>query len=485
MTMTTNFRTRGRAAAAALVAAAALAAGCKDFISAPSAVTNPNFPNFATSAQRLTGVEVNLTGVQTGDPARTIALWMRQFAGTDRQYYLTATYQYGEDLTNGAWSTIYQGGGLFDLRSIKQASDSGADSTFAGIARVIEAFEIGTAADWYGDVPYTQALDPTAKAKLDPQATIYKAVQDTLDRAIRQLKANVGSGPGAADVIYGGDAGKWMRLAYTLKARFYLHTAERKGTAADGTPAFDATAYQNAIAAAQQGIKQGEDFRSYQSSNLNEANLLYQFATVQRAGYASPSAFYVDLLTARADPRLPVYFSPAAGSSTITGGTDRNGGPRPGTAVFNQGAGGAGSASYRWNIVSYAENQLILAEAYYRTGNTAAALAAYNSERTAAGFTAAAAALPTGAAGLQEIITEKYAALFQNPEVWSDYRRTCFPPLTAPTAAGATATIPARFLYPDVERNANPENIPAPAAQPLRNPNDPNACFVGTRQTSD
>lgn len=477
----TNIRTRARALSAAAVAAATLAAGCKDFISTRDAINNPNFPANATAGQRLTGVEIGVEELLTGDPARTIALWMQQYAGTDRQYYLTSLYSYGEDLTNGYWTTIYEGGGLLDIRSIKTTSDAAGDSTTAGIARVLEALEIGTAADWYGDVPYSQAFDPTIKPKLDPQASIYKAVQDTLDRAIRQLNANAGAGPQAADVLYGGDRLKWARLANSLKARFYLHTAERTGTAADGTPAFDATAYQNALTAAQQGIKSGEDFRTYQSTNLNEANLLFQFATNQRPGYASPSAFYVTLLTTRNDPRLSVYFAPAAGSTTITGASNRNGGPRPGTAVFNP--SGVGGAGYRWSMVGYGETQLIIAEANYRLGNTGPALASYNNERVAAGFTAAT-SLPTGAAGLQEIITEKYAALLQNPEIWSDYRRTCVPGLVPPTAAGTGALIPSRFLYPDVERNTNSANIPIPDNQPPRNPNDPNPCKVGTAQTS-
>ena len=33
-------------------------------------------------------------------------------------------------------------------------------------------------------------------------------------------------GPGPADLVYGGDPAKWLALAHTLKARFYLNTAE-------------------------------------------------------------------------------------------------------------------------------------------------------------------------------------------------------------------------------------------------------------------
>jgi hypothetical protein len=63
---------------------------------------------------------------------------------------------------------------------------------------------------------------------------------------------------------------------------------------------------------------------------------------------------------------------------------------------------------------------------------------------------------------------EKYVALFQNTEVWNDYRRTCYPNLTP--AFGTF--IPARLVYGTDERRANP-NIPTPSQQPRRNQDDP------------
>lgn len=469
---------------AGAAAVAALAAGCKNFLSTDAAVNNPNVPTSATSQQRLTAVETNFTGIQTGDPARIIAVWMNQFAGTDRQYSVIAQYSFDEQTNDAVFSSIYTGGGIVDLRGIEQGSDAAGDSTTAGIARVLEAWEVGTAADLFGDSPYSTAFNPALPAKLDPQASLYAVAQTLLDRGIQQLKSNTGTGPLAADLFYGGARTQWTQAAYTLKARFYLHTAEAKGTAADGTPAFTASAYQSALAAAQNGISApANDLRTYQSTAQTEANLLFQFAYQARPGYAAPNAFLVNLMTSRNDPRLTTYFSASAGSSTIVGSTTSGttGGPAAGVAAF-QSSTGIGASAYRWRLLSYAENQLIQAEANYRLGNTAAALTNYNNERTSVGFTTAATSLPAGAAGLQEIMTEKYIALIQNPEVWSDYRRTCFPQLTP--VGGAGNLIPARFYYAYTERQTNP-NIPQPSAQPPRNPNDPNPCFVGTQQTSN
>jgi hypothetical protein len=72
-------------------------------------------------------------------------------------------------------------------------------------------------------------------------------------------------------------------------------------------------------------------------------------------------------------------------------------------------------------------------------------------------------------------MTEKYIALFQNPETWNDYKRTCLPVLHP---ARNKTVIPGRLVYGATEMSTNP-NAPSADAQDVftvRNPNDPNAC---------
>jgi hypothetical protein len=117
-------------------------------------------------------------------------------------------------------------------------------------------------------------------------------------------------------------------------------------------------------------------------------------------------------------------------------------------------------------IITWAETQLIIAETAFRAGNTVEALNAINAVRTASDRT------PLATVTLAEIMTEKWITMFQNIEVWSDWRRTCLPRLTP--APGKTA-IPERLVYPFAERNVN-SNVPEPSAQPARNQNNPVAC---------
>jgi hypothetical protein len=304
----------------------------------------------------------------------------------------------------------------------------------------------------WGDIPYSEAVANTTTPKLDPQQDVYAAVQAKLDTAVTMLTSKAGTGPDGADLFYSGDATKWLHLAHTIKARYFLHVAERQGNAA----------YQSALSEAQLGLQKGEDFRTYQSSDPNEQNSWYQFTVIQRSGYLSPGAFLVNLLKARSDPRLATYFDPNAAGQYVGAAPGQQG-----SATIASFDADRVSPGFRQPVVTYAENQLIIAEAAFKLGQTALAASAYNAERADAGVPTA------GSVTLDDIMTEKYIALFQNAEVWNDWKRTCIPALTP--ASGTVGGIPARLLYAQSERNTNP-NVPLPGAQPARNWNDPTGC---------
>jgi starch-binding outer membrane protein, SusD/RagB family len=426
--------------------------GCSNWLSDPEATTNPNRPTVSTPDQLLVATETAQTQQYTSDLARTVCVWMQQCAGTDRQYRQLGLYQYGEDAYNGPFGGIYTGGGLIDIRTIESKADAAKDQVYGGIARVLEAMTVGIGTDVWGDIPYSQAVSDTVSPALDPQEQVYAGIQAKLDTAVTMLTSKTGAGPGSADLFYGGDATKWLRLAHTLKARYYLHVAERNGNAA----------YQSALAEAQKGLQKGDDLLSYQSEDPNEQNSWYQFTVIQRSGYMSPGAFLVNLLQTRNDPRLAQYFDPNAQGQYVGAAPGQQG-----SASISEFDGARTGPAFRQPIVTAAENNLIIAESAFRLGQTGVALAALNAERTDAG-------LPSvGSTTLADIMSEKYIAMFQNTEVWNDWKRTCLPALTP--AQGTTGGIPERLLYAQAERNTN-KNIPLPSEQPVRNWNDPTGC---------
>jgi hypothetical protein len=443
------------------------AAGCSDFLKCSECTTDPNRPSSATMRQRFEAIQANNWIFIEGDLARLISMWMQGMAGTDRQYKQLGTYVISEADEDGEFSRPYQGGGLIDIRMLEDSATAAGDQVFLGVAQIMEAWMIGNTADMWGDIPYSQAAKPDSfpTPVLDRQQDVYTALQALLDQAITNL-AGAGTGPGNADLVYGGSKTAWTQLAYTLKARLYLHTAERVGT----------PAYQNALDAANKGISSNaNDYVSKHTTAPGEDNPWYQFIVIQRSGYISAGKFLVDLLNSTSDPRAQDYFT--AGSAA------------PGGAIIGAAPGAAYTGSFanlsedrrllqtfRQPDVTYNENLLIKAEALFNLGQETAALDTLNKERAAwANETAwhGAITLPatpslSGTPLLQAIMTEKYITLFQNIEVWNDYKRTCMPALTP--AAGA-AQIPARLFYGVTERQTNP-NIPDVGSQPTRNWND-------------
>ncbi|MEO7822311.1 MAG: SusD/RagB family nutrient-binding outer membrane lipoprotein [Gemmatimonadaceae bacterium] len=427
-------------------------AGCSNYLTGADELTNdPNRPTQATLSQLIAAIQASTWTVQTGETPRAVSMWMQQMAGTDRQYQTLGTYSITESGFETPWVYIYGGGGLVDIRKLQAGATEINDKTYLGIAQVFEALQIGTAADLYGDIPYSEAVGDVATPKLDQQLEVYAAIQTLLSSAITNLSSATGVGPGAADLVYGGSRAKWIALAHTLKARFYMHTAE-----------VDGTAYARALAEAAQGItSSANDYTSVHPGTPGEKNLWYQFIEEQRQGYITPGEYLVSLMDARDDPRLDEYFTtnasgnyagapPGAGTSNIYSdlGPDRN------DPAFSQ------------PIVTYDENLLIRAEAAYQTNDQATALTQLNQAKANHGV---APVVLAGPALLQEIMLEKYIALFQSLEVWNDWKRTCIPDLTPALSA---QIIPARLFYPTGERQTN-TNIPEVSAQPLRNDNDP------------
>jgi hypothetical protein len=448
---------------AVLAATVVAAAGCSNYLDCGECITSPTSPTQATSTQRLVATQAKLWQLVNGDLARETSMFMQQMAGVGNQYQVIDKYSLDAS-GGGDFTTPYGGAGLIDLKRVDADSRAAGDKTMLGISLVLKAWLLSVSADVWGDAPYTQAAQPDVfpTPAYDPQQVVYDSLQKALDDAITNLGAGAGAGPSAAELVYKGDRAKWTALAHTLKARLYLHVAER-----------DASAYAKALAEANLGISSNAgDYVTVQTSTAGEQNDWYQFQVVgSRTSYMRAGAFGVNLLTTANDPRLTELYQKATGAATIVGGTP---GQSHTSAMGNVSAKRL-SDSYGQPLVTYNENLLIKAEALFKGGNLQAALDTLNKERaawaTAPSWHSAITLAPqAGPVTLGQIMTEKYIVLFQNIEAWNDYKRTCFPQLTPGNGAVA---LPGRLLYPTSERQTNGANVPA---DPVRNWNDPQPC---------
>ena len=440
------------------------AAGCNMFdLSGPKLDENPNIQTqVRTPSQYLPAILAAQAAFQEGGVARTAGMWMQQFAGVDRQYASYDIYSVDEDAFSFEWGLVYGSGGLRDIRKFRAAAVALNDRRSAGISEVLEALTIGTAASVWGDIPYSEAAnDAILNPKLDKQLDVYAALQTLLTSGIADLNSGTGAGPGSSDLIYGNDRTLWAEAAHSLKARYYLNSA-----------GVNPGAYALANAEAKLGISDpANDFKFHHSGIATEWNMWMQFMYWDRDTYMRASATLVDTLNRRADPRLVDGCS--SGAEWCAAYFDDVVGSKPGE-FLGSAANLSGMRLFGPNddggffqpIITWAETQLIIAETAFRAGNTVEALTALNAVRTASDRT------PVVTVTLADIMTEKWITMFQNIEVWSDWRRTCLPRLVP--APGKTA-IPERLVYPFAERNVN-KNIPAPSAQPARNQANPTAC---------
>jgi hypothetical protein len=450
---------------AALLAILASLAACDDFLSGPELTDDPNNPSTATRDQLFHAVQINTFFWQTGNLARSASMWVNQMVGTDRQYLAYDAYDFGEDEFNAEFDGVYIGGGLVDMRKVEALSEEQGDRVFAGVTRVYEALMVGTASSIWGALPYSEAVGEAATPMFDAQSDISAALQGVLDAAIADLQSGAGPGPGDLDLVLGGDADAWVEVAHTLKARFYMHWVEAENAAVAGAAtACGGSCLTNAINAALDGISApANDLDAYFTTTAGEQSMWYQFVTIFRPGYMSAGATLVDLLEARGDPRIAEYFDeiPAGG---YVGGLPQASGSFSGLS-----ATGRGASDYNVPIVTFLENELILAEAYARQGNADDARSHINAARAAVGLAPIAAG--TAATMLQEAINEKYIATFQNIEAWNDMKRNCSPVFPPPADE-----LISRIYYSGDERNANP-NMPEETDLFQKNENDPAGCF--------
>jgi hypothetical protein len=431
--------------------------GCNNFLDSPKAVADPNNPTVATRDQLFVGVQANTFGLVEGYIPMLVCLWMQQCAGVNSRFVQTEG-EYG--ITAGSldftFSTFYTGGGLIGIRTVQARADEAGDKVYKGIAEVHEAMIMMLAADSWGDIPYREAVTNKTPA-FDPQMQIYDDLLALLDKAIADLNG-AGAGPGIVDMVYEGDKTKWIQAAHTLKARLYLRRVERTGN----------SEYTKALAEAKQGISSADnDWLTLHSQANGERNVWQQFQTTSGFGQdLVAGAALVNIMKTQNDSRLADYFGPApnggfGGFDVTVGTTNLNG-------VSPLAGGRASDPEFRQPIITYDENQLIIAEASFQLGDRATATTALNGVRSR--HRKSAISSPT----LADIMTEKYITLFQNPEAWSDYKRTCLP--TLKPAVGRTV-VPGRFLYAQTEVQTNPQ--PSTNNDDIfdrRNANDPKSC---------
>ena len=122
---------------------------------------------------------------------------------------------------DGVWSSAY-GGMMEDLRLMNILADDAGLTIHKSMGQVLQAYTMITLVDFFGDVPYSEALK-AGEGNLSPVAdsgdAVYNAALDLLDEAIAGFTA--GGPTPSNDFFYGGNADNWAKAARSIKKKIY------------------------------------------------------------------------------------------------------------------------------------------------------------------------------------------------------------------------------------------------------------------------
>lgn len=138
---------------------------------------------------------------------------------------------------NGTWNFLYSGP-LKDLEEMIQASDPELTPRYLGVGQILKAYYFTTMVDLWGDIPYSEAFkgnsleEKNLEPVYDKGADIYADAFRLIDEAIDNLKKNQAI-PIRGDIVYGGNATRWIKLAKSLKLRLLIQTRNVQSNGAE------------------------------------------------------------------------------------------------------------------------------------------------------------------------------------------------------------------------------------------------------------
>ena len=284
---------------------------------------------------------------------------------------------------NNIWSGTYTS--LKNARIIiNQCNEGGRDEgnyITKGAAEVMAAYNSALLTDMFGDTPYSEAavVDENGSPmymtpKIDKQEEIYATIMTLLDDAIVNLQKEDLSPLGNYDLLYGGDAGKWLKFAYGLKARYTMRLLNRSSDK-DGD-------LKKVLEYTAKSFSSAADQAAFAVYDVNNINPFYGFFA-SRAAFANSESLGAKL-SERKDPRFTrVMLSPTQGGKRIqvTGASDPNYVPAPnGTPEQNMQKYGVSAFVYSGTaptlLLSFHEIKFLEAEALSRLNRTLEAEAA-------------------------------------------------------------------------------------------------------------
>lgn len=359
------------------------------------------------------------------------------------------------------WNSIYQNQ-LKELDLIVQDAEANGFDNIVAQAQIMSGWSYLQATELYGPIPFSEAINPDiARPAYDEQEDVLRGIVDLLEEA----KGRITDSPiviGDADLIYGGNMEQWERFANSIQMRA-LMLLRNGGASVDGE------------INAQLGrpmIRSVADIARIpffdQTGNENNLwKLLNQFSGGQNI-WIHAGEPVIEIMNRDEDPRRATFFDENSAGEFA--------GSPPGVlgGDFSFVSLNIMRPDYPEILINPAEILLLEAEFLEETGSSGrdkleagvrASMDFYDGQPGAIDAAEKDAFIGRlldrydNASDKVEVIQEQlYVALTgQNPEGWTNWRRTKVPALELPQEA-VFNTIIRRYPLPDNERTANAEN---------------------------
>jgi hypothetical protein len=369
----------------------------------------------------------------------------------------------------------------------------------AAVATVVKVEAMHRVADAYGPIPYCNYGSGTLQNTYDGLDEVYQRFFEELDDAIDVLTDFVNGNPSAKildkyDLIYQGDATKWVKFANTLRLRLAMRVRYANISLAQ-------TEAEKSISNPIGLITNANERASLKHTAIEYVHPLLEIQDFVD-GEARMSAAMDSYLNGYGDPRLSVYFKPNkdgvykgvrlgivppnpniyakdnVGYLNMTASTEivwmtaaESYFLRAEGALFGWNMGGTAADLYAQGVtVSLDENGVGDGAAAYLNKTTPPA--AYTQPTGGTGSIAAPSTIyprwedgATNEVKLERIITQKWIAMYPDgPEGWAEFRRTGYPKLFPVVVNNSGGTITTeiqvrRIPYPQSEYNNNAAGV--------------------------
>lgn len=464
--------------------------------------TDPNRPSLsnpavaAGAANALFSSAISRGLMEAGEFQRVQALYADlygQFFATSQGYFASDRYQINQGWLNFGWQLFYPR----DIRNLVDIINSNnASNNQKQIARIWKVFLFHRMVDFYGDIPYFNAGDPTKPETFDNQKDIYYDFFAELSDAVAKIDAS--GSYDSKDVIYAGNIALWKKFANTLRLRLALRVSVKD----------PAKAKMEAEAAIVAGI-----FSANADNAMAKVSNILPNAYNQISGWNEfrMSASMESVLVGYNDPRGTEYFSPVP-TTAAPAYVGKLNGIRNGTSSADLGLaensfGNNSNVGPKFTVanmntnarivLTYAEACFLMAEAamkgyagasdakdWYEKGITASIAqfgatmpAGYLSNTTDLPVTPAETTRPIStlpvafstvpAEQFEQIQLQKWIAVYPDGfEAWANFRRTDLPKLYTPANYDPSSDVTVgnfiqRIPYTDYMKGLNASGVAA------------------------